>query len=380
MMHTNLEHLDKTDLSNLLRRYYAGESESILMDQFKVSSRFGLEFLFPTQPTSVFCRLCGQPMQRAWLNRNYLLNQRLYCKSCKHKEDYHSDNPGCLESYSENQSIRNEKRMKKAIDFCSNKWNYSPVDISPDELPAREAATLMSLVRGCYFFDDRQLNPIALSISRFAPNHGGYLEDLITNLIELGIISPSPESWPEEFIEDQAADIGRFFRQVRWTLRISNAKQFVQQMERMFLFRTFPAQWRLDAPRLSFELASIECQEFFVYISKLHRFGTPSPALLESLITDLLEHHSAAECHAIILTGSRDALIYRKTNKDSSIDAATYMVIACWNYADTARKNNEEITGLTRPDALDRSQISFAIHDLIYGNREQDAFYSHIRT
>lgn len=379
-MHTNLEHLDKTDLSNLLRRYYAGESESILMDQFKVSSRFDLEFLFPTQPTSVFCRLCGQPMRRAWLNRNALLNQRLYCKACAHKEDYHSDNPGCLETYSENQSIRNEERTKKAIDFCSNKWNYSPVDISPDELPAREAATLISLVQGCHLFDDRRLNPIFLSMNRFAPNYGGYPEDLITNLIELGVISPSPEAWPEEFIEDQATDTGRFFRQVRWTLRISNAKRFVQQMETMLLSRKFPAQWRFEAPRLSFELASIECQEFFVYISNLRGFGTPSPALLESLITDLLKHHSAAECHTIILIGSRDALIYRTTNKDSSIDAATYMVIACRNYADTARKNNEEITRLTRPNALDRSQISFAIHGLIHGNGAHDLFYSRLRT
>lgn len=301
-------------------------------------------------------------------------------QSNKTNHDYNCDDLGFLEAYKESQSMGDPAKVEEAIDFCLKKWSYSPIDIAPEELSAREAVTLISLVHCCGWIGDRILNPIAGSESRFAPNYGGYPESLVADLVESEIISPAPEVWLEEATENNPPEIGQLFTRTRWILRPSNAKEFIRKLQILSFSFQKPAHWLLEKKQLSSELALTECQEFFVHLSNLHQFGSPSPLSLELLIKDLLKYYSVSQCLTIILIGSRDTLTRREVENDRNFNTVEYMAAACRNYADQARKSNEEITGLTRPSALGRSQISFAIHDLIYGGGELNAFYSRLRT
>lgn len=289
-------------------------------------------------------------------------------QSNKTNQDYNCDGLGFSEAFKERPSISAAGKVEKTI------------DIMPDELSAREAATLISLVHCCGWIDDRLLNPIAGSASRFAPNYRGYSESLITGLIESEIISPVPGVWLDEVTENHLPEIGQLFTRTRWILRPSNARKFIIKLELLSRSLRQPTHWFLEKDQLSSELALVECQEFFVHLSNLHQFGSPSAISLESLIKDLLEYYSVSQCHTIILIGSRDALTRREMEKVSNFNAVEHMIAACRNYADQAREGNEEITELKRPSALGRSQISFTIHDLIYGGGEHNAFYSRLRT
>ncbi|WP_157256637.1 hypothetical protein [Methyloversatilis discipulorum] len=374
-----LEHLSKDELSDLIRRYYSGENVLSLIREFNIHCHVSmLHQFFPPQPTNESCRRCGSAMVRQLLSKSRLVRERLCCIACNHEDTPSCGCAGCLKAASESNARLVRERRKRAVEFCSENWSYSPTHVEPHNLSVRTAVSLLTLVRCCGWIDDRRLGGITSSGIRFAPGGADYEYRLIKCLIDLGIISPDPEYFPYELTQKELLFIGEHLTRVRWTLRVPSAPEFIRKTEEVMRSAARPAGWKAECIEFARELASEECKEFFIHAASERRFGTPSLRSLESLIDNLLKEYSVSQCYQIILTGGRMASDRRTTKGMCSPHAANYMVVACQTHADRARVEGWSIKGYRRPPHLERTQISHVLHDVLMGDGDSGAFYSTI--
>ena len=197
-----LGHLSEAEILELMSRYYAGERVATLLEEFRVNcSASTLCSHFPPEPSAELCRYCDAPMVRPRRSKSWSSGSTLRCSQCAHIESSWCSCTGCKAEWLKEEDIRIRQRHAKIQQFCSANWAYSPTQIQPEQLTARQAVALISLIRSGAWLDDSRIGPMSASGIRFAPYAPDFQSNLIECLITADLLSPDPASPSRAFIE-----------------------------------------------------------------------------------------------------------------------------------------------------------------------------------
>lgn len=165
-----LGHLSEAELLELMSRYYAGERVATLLEDYRVNcSASMLCSHFPPEPTAELCRYCNAPMVRPRRSKSWSSRSTLRCSQCAHIESSRCSCSGCKFERLREEDLRVQQQHTKIQQFCSANWAYTPTQIQPEQLTARQAVALICLVRSGGWLDDSRIGPLSTSGIRFAP-------------------------------------------------------------------------------------------------------------------------------------------------------------------------------------------------------------------
>lgn len=359
-----LRHLTEEELAKLIARYYAGEKVVKLLLEFRVDCTVGLlTRYFPPKPTDESCRYCRSPLIRPYYPRNGFYIAEIRCSGCDHEESSRCCCPGCTSVLRLARANLLREQQQRGAEYCLKAWDYSPTNIEPNDLSARDAVALVALVRSCGWLDDQRIGALRTAKVPFAPVNSDFQLSMLNGLINAGIAAPDPESRPYAFKEDKGGVVGWHHDEASWRLRLPNPAIFVESLEDLIASNNWPQSWGKECIDFSYELASMECWEFFVYSAAKRNFPPPSGAALMTLIKNLLRDFSVSQCYQLFWTAGKDAADFRARKRISTLQAANYMVEACQRHADRSRAEGWRIIGHARKPDLERSQISRVLHD-----------------
>ncbi|MDP3457027.1 hypothetical protein [Methyloversatilis sp.] len=237
-------------------------------------------------------------------------------------------------------------------------------------MSAREAVTLISLVRVAGWLDGQTLGTLKAASIRFAPAESDFQLSLIQALIETGIVAPDPKSHSSAFRMDNSAVVAWDINLIGWVFRCADPAYFVQSLEDIVASDRWPERWTDECIDLSYELAAAECREFFEYSAAKRGFPTPGVTAQNALIKNLLRDFSVSQCYQLIWTAGKAAADYHARKRISVQQAANSMIGACQRHADRARAEGWLIKGHARNFDLERTQISHVLHDFFLQHGE----------
>lgn len=366
-----LGHLSEAEILELMSRYYAGERVATLLEEFRVNcSASTLCSHFPPEPSAELCRYCDAPMVRPRRSKSWSSGSTLRCSQCAHIESSWCSCTGCKAEWLKEEDIRIRQRHAKIQQFCSANWAYSPTQIQPEQLTARQAVALISLIRSGAWLDDSRIGPMSASGIRFAPYAPDFQSNLIECLITADLLSPDPASPSRAFIERDGQFEGMGFGQAHWVLRMPDAVRFVQALEVLIASEDWPESWTDECYQIWHELAFAECWEFCAYSLRQRSLPIPGATALTALITNMLRDFSVSQCYQLLWASAGDAVDYRARKGVTAPHASNYMIGSCQRRADRVRAEDWEIKGFRRNFELSRTQLSHVLHDMFFKHGE----------
>lgn len=366
-----LGHLSEAELLELMSRYYAGERVATLLEDYKVNcSASTLCSHFPPEPSAQLCRHCNAPMVRPRRSKSWSLGSTLRCSQCAHIESSKCGCSSCKVERLLEEDLHMRQWYTKAQQFCSATWSYSPIQIQPAQLTARQAVALICLVRSGGWLDDSLIGPLSASGIRFAPYAPDFQSSLIECLITAELLSPDPTSPSKAFTERDGQFVDMDFGQAHWLLRMPDGVNFVQALEIYIAAENWPKDWTDECCQIWRELAFAECWEFCIYSLQQRSLPIPGATALTALIENLLRDFSVSQCHQLLWASAGDAVDYRARKGVTAPHASNYMIGSCQRRADRARAENWKIKGFQRNFELSRTQLSHVLHDIFLKHGE----------
>lgn len=366
-----LSHLSAEELSDLISRYYAGEKVAMLLVDFNIRrSVSSLTRYFPPELTDLSCKYCRSQLIRPRYPRGQTYEAEICCSVCDHEESPRCGCPGCEKVRREAHASRLAEERVRVFEFCKKLWDYEPIYIEPMELSAREAVTLISLVRSAGWHDGQTLSTLKAASIRFAPAQPDFQLSLILRLIETGIVAPDPKSHLSAFRMDKSGIVEWDINLVDWVFRCADPVCFVQELEDIVASDRWPESWTDECIDLSHGLAVAECREFFEYSAAKRGFPMPGVTAQNALIKNLLRDFSVSQCYELMWAAGKVAADYHVRKKISFQQAANSMIGACQRHADRARAEGWVIKGHARNFDLERTQISHVLHDFFFQRGE----------
>lgn len=376
--HSALEHLSGSEISEVIRRYYAGESVRALLTEFGISCSPGsLWRHFPPIPTGEACPACGAALVQRFSGRSsgggaQALVSR--CASCRHRESYDCLCEHCC-ARREKIKQATEKRRRTAIaDFCAEQWDYSVREADPAGLTARVALGLLCVVRCGGWISPTTVGALDRDLPRFAPIQIEFYNSIALAVIASQLAAPSPESPLEAFIDDTGGNLSWSMDNVHWQLLMPNPANFVHELELFIAKQVWPSGWTEELLLLWQELAIAECLEFAVVIALRKEFPLPADCALIPLLKNLLVDYSVSQVFELLSASTEDAADFVARGYISSSRAGEFVVGACQRHADRARAEGVVIKGIQRDAMMGRTQVSYLLHDVFLGHGEQGFF------
>ncbi|OMG53171.1 hypothetical protein BJN45_13180 [Azonexus hydrophilus] len=366
-----LGHLSEAELLELMSRYYAGERVATLLEQYRVNcSASTLCSHFPPEPSAELCQYCNAPMVRPRRSKSWSSGSTLRCSQCAHIESSRCACTGCKFKRLREEDLRVQQQHTKIQQFCFANWAYTPTQIQPEQLTARQAVALICLVRSGGWLDDSRIGPLSTSGIRFAPYAPDFQGSLIECLITADLLSPDPTSPSKAFTERGGQIVGMDFGQTHWVLRMPDGVRFVQALEIYVAAEDWPNDWGEECCQIWRELAFAECWEFCVYSLHQRNLPIPGATALTTLIENLLRDFSVSQFYQFLWACAGDAVDYRARKGVTAPHASNYMIASCQRRADRARAEGWKIKGFRRNFELSRTQISYVLHDMFFKHGE----------
>ncbi|WP_018606536.1 hypothetical protein [Uliginosibacterium gangwonense] len=368
-----LEHLDAKVLQGLIDRYYAGENVVALLKEFDVTCRPGdLWRHFPPDEAGRDCPMCSEPLIVPRLSRTGMrgkMTSPARCSACLHVETPRCTCATC--SAARRLAVQEKERQdREAIaNFCTCRWSYAPLKITPDQLSAEAAIALLSLVRCGGWLDDSSVGAIRNSVISFAPQDAEIQRQLLDVLLEYCLVAPLPNSPAGTFVTT-GDDQGWQMESAHWAMLFPDPPGFIRQLECLVASSSWPEAWLADCHLVWKRLAAAECWEFCKYSVQKRDLPMPGAIALYALIENLLRDFSVSQCYQLIWASAADATDYRARKRISVHHAANFLIGACQRRADRSRTEHWLIKGFHRNFQHGRSQVSHVLHEVFLRHGE----------
>ncbi|MDP5239040.1 hypothetical protein Q9Q94_05830 [Uliginosibacterium sp. 31-16] len=374
-----LEHLDATALQDLIDRYYAGENVAVLLQKFNVACcPRDLWRHFPPSEAGRDCPVCSEPLVVPRLSRTGTrgkITLPARCTTCLHVETLHCACSACSAARRVADQAKELKVREAIANFCANRWSYTPLKITPDQMSAEAAIALLSLVRCGGWLNDSSVGAIRNSVIPFAPQGADFPRQLLDVLLEYGLVAPQPNSPAGTFVAT-GEDQGWEMESAHWELLFPDPPDFIRQLECLAASSSWPEAWLADCHLVWKKLAAAECWEFCKYSVQQRDLPMPGATALSALIENLLQDYSVSQCYQLIWASAADATDYRARKRITAQHAANYLIGACQRRADRSRAEDWPIKGFKRNFELGRTQVSHVLHDVFLTHGEAGFFSS----
>lgn len=377
-IHPKLIHLSESQIQALIARYYNNEKTHALLREYQIAcipSR--LYSLFPPEALDdQKCPYCDIPMVRKRLSRS----SRTYrqpdpsCAACGHHGNAgYCRCENCVAEKVILEEMFREEASKKIRAFCQQARPASLHQPAAKDLDLRTAVALLALARTCLFLDVETkdgsapshvvLEAIADATIPFAPQ-GDLANRLLNDLMAQGLIGISELSAADAFTFENGELRGYYLSKVRWSLTVEDPELLLGEIS---LLAEDPAEWPNHWSRVVkdqwFEIALEECREYLQHAVKERGLREPGEKSIETMLKDLLQYFSVAQCYRIIWAGAQRAADFLVRKRCTRQHAVNYMIGECQRWADRARVENWEVKRFKRNFNLPRSSISHVFFD-----------------
>ncbi|WP_018609917.1 hypothetical protein [Uliginosibacterium gangwonense] len=267
------------------------------------------------------------------------------------------------------------RRRRQAIaDYCAAQWDYSVRDISPKQLSARAAFSLLCIVRNGGWITPTTVGALDDGHPRIAPYTLEFQTGFPLLITTHQLAVPSPDSPLKAFPDDTKGQLSWSLGNVHWQLLMRNPVVFIQELETLVASRAWPLGWAEEVSELWIELAIAECLEFADITAV--RKGLPIPCVwdMAPLLKTLLAEYSVSQVFALLWAAIEDTAAFVEHNYISMKRADDFLVGACRRRADWVYAEGLTVSGLQRDAILSRTQASYVLHDLFL-NHGEDGFF-----
>jgi len=196
----------------------------------------------------------------------------------------------------------------------------------------------------------------------FAPS-SGYGEDLLSRLIEAGLLKISDQSHPKTISLLNNKIAVTFSAQ--WRLPDAVSSELIRDIENRVFACNWPTPWYEQVSELAFDLAFAECKEFYDFCAAERMFPNADEKSVTAMLRNLLEDFSTGQCFRIIQSGAQYAADFMVKQTATPRHASNYMVGACHRWADKARASNWVVPAFRRNFNCPRSMMSYVLYDFI---------------
>lgn len=376
-------HLSKEQLAQLITDYYAGKPVDDLLRIYGV--RCPANFLHKAFPAVVIdnltCPYCGQPMHEERPSKSsaakWFFSAKRSCPGCGHHQDAGCRCSNCVLAIERQVRLSEGARREMVRGFCRRIQVHRPGRVAVEELSIREAVALLTLTRACTFVDelDSQGSPVldCLVSSTIPLTPGRELgQALIMQLMDAGLLSIADTSSIAAFKFQNDVLTAYIPTWVDWAVTVHEPFQFLTQLEQLAAHQeSWPETWYEDAARLWHDVALEECKEYFSHAAKERGLPAAGAMSTETMLRNLLNDYSVAQCYRIIYAGAQQAADFLVRKRCTKTHAANYMIGACQRWADRARSEGWDVAQCRRRVDLPRSALSYVLFDVFLGIAEE---------
>jgi len=319
-----LSHLTKKEIEELISRYYNGEKNSVLINEYKIDIKSSL--LLKTFPPKIhlnkLCPYCDIPMFSYRVSKSsYSSKEIIFCKECKHELDsLHCSCKGCKEARLEQERLLKERKerleyLKREIILDTYKIEKEyPVDIS--ELDIKMKLYLSALLRTSLSEDLKDINPVSSSSLKLTPitPNSKYEIKIISFLKDNRLIIFSPNTDTDSVIIEDNEIVSYIPEEATYRLNVYKDESAIE-IESLLYFEDEEVE-EIDSETLLeiwLEIGLYECLEY-LYI-RLKEFNLPSEYIGEktiSAIKEALNHFSISQVFYFVWNASKNADAFYK--------------------------------------------------------------------
>lgn len=365
-MYRDLSHLDKSELTTLINRYYDGESATRLIAEYDLLvSPSHLYKIFPPEEFPQYsCEYCNRPLvmdRRSKASKNMPKYEKdLYCPACGHYQ--YREICKCENCIAEN--IKIEASQRATIqEYYSKQRTHKDFQ----ELSFREKVFLGALCRALMEENMFEIAPLSKSPMVLAPTPK--LEsEIYHTLLGADVISVSPNSPLDAFVLDD--DV--FPRSVYLTRAVYELNlKFPPNKQELFTEIMNPSyyspEFSGDALSLWTQIAVSECIEYLQY--QFNRVGfefSPGEKTYKTFEI-ILNDFSVSQIYGIIWGRVAEASKLYLEKGISKQHAANSVIGACERFAERAKINHWNLKTYSRIRDLPQSALSAFFFNRVLG-------------
>ncbi len=287
----------------------------------------------------------------------------LHCSHCQHRKTR-----ACACSYCSKTNKQQKKIPSIQPQAPSRTTHHS---LKAADLSLEQAVSLLSLMQ-CYG-PARIKNGMKFRLSNgskmpFAPS-GGYGEDLLSRLIEAGLLKISGQAHTKSIALSNNKMAITFNAQ--WSLPDTVSSELIQDIEARVIECNWPTPWYEQVSDLALDIALAECREFYDYCAAKRMFPEADEHSVTAMLRNQLEDFSTGQCFRIIQSCAQYASDFMVKQTATPRQAADYMIGACQRWADKARAENWVVTAFRRNFHCPRSMVSCTLYDFILKTNDE---------
>lgn len=367
--------LSKNDLEDLIRRYYAGEKNSVLIDEFGLDVKANqIHTLFPLivrhDLSCPYCHinLVQRPLSKSASHyENH--NNTAFCEHCSHRNNEYCRCDNCEEILTKQaEELRNQKR--DVVRSTHRPIRSNLIDFST--LTLLDALSLASLARVALDEKENKILPLKSHALSFCVRQSTTLltlerlfeKELIEIALEsdLKAISLSEENKPVIHLELAS-----------WEFRLGKnsdeSLHAIELIEKMFRNKNeWPPSWEQEIADIWKELALEEVLSYFELKLSEHKFNPRIGAKTIKVFLSLLQDLPITKIYNLIWVSVTNATAYQVRSSISKQQAANSVIGNCQQRAERALNEQWSLKGYKKdyriPDSTRINIFSNVITDL----------------
>lgn len=289
-----LIHLSEDQIEELIKRYYDGEKNDLLIEEYKIDIRSSL--LVKTFPMKTYndvaCPYCHIPMvsYRESKSSYSMGNPKIFCKACQHKNnDYYCRCINCEKYREEQEELRRQEETKLnevKRQVLLDKYEYeNNMPINIDELTMKDKLYICALLRTSLSEDLKRINPLSSVKANLAPTLQ-YKANIISYLRNKLIVLFSPSTLLDSVIMEDNEIESYYPMDVRLNLNISKEQydKVLQHLLHLNINDNIDNELKLE---LWSEIGLFECLEFLY--AKMEEYNLPTDSVGDKTISAIRE-------------------------------------------------------------------------------------------
>ena len=320
-----LSHLTDEEIENLIERYYDGEKNNFLIDEYRIDIKSS-SMLVKTFPLKIhldkLCPFCNIPMNSYRESKSSYSSETIFCKECQHELDNtYCTCKICKDERLEKERIEQEKQqalfdMQRQI-IIDRYLEDKEYQTDFEELDIQMKLYLSALLRASLSEDLQDINPITSSNLKLTPitPDSKYENKIITFLEENGLIIFSPNTALNSISIEDSKIKGYYPLNATYRLNISKNEIDIETDELLYFDDTEESDTELLL-ELWLEIGLYECLEY-LYV-RLDEYNLPSQYIGNKTISSIkeaLNNFSISQVFYFIWNASKNAAaFYQKGN------------------------------------------------------------------
>src|SRR5690554_1797898 len=357
-MDDKLAHLSKTQIEELIERYYNKEKVKSLIEEYEINARPSqLVKLFPPIVTKDVCPYCNVNLVIRHSSRDYhWSNRSATCPSCGHEENGLCWCTNCKEKEQLRAQIESQEKQE-LLNLLLHIDEDEKVDL--DSVSFEDKIYLGAFLREGISEDFNFIRPIDSFDNPLAPTQE-YASEVLEALRKKRLVIVHPDSDSEYFEDiDIEARTFRFYPdKVKWALNLKKEGLNKVPLVDSLINPNYDVE-----PEESYQIwrriSLHEALEYF-YHSVINVLGveySPGEKTI-AVLNDLLNDYSVSQIYTIIYRSTNNALRFQVEQGVSRKHASNTIVGNAQNFAERAKVKKWDVQRYHRLRELPESALS----------------------